>query len=87
MLIILSGLPGAGKTSVARELARRLKAVHLRIDTIEDALGNAAGDTAIASPTLSLRTISASASPSSPIASTHSASRATLGSPNQLSIA
>ena len=38
MLIVLAGLPGAGKTTIARVLACKLKAVHLRIDTIEDAL-------------------------------------------------
>jgi predicted kinase len=38
MLIIFGGLPGVGKTSVARELARQLGAVHLRIDSIEQAI-------------------------------------------------
>ena len=38
MLIIFAGLPGVGKTTIARELARRIGAVHLRIDTIEQAL-------------------------------------------------
>jgi predicted kinase len=35
LLIILSGLPGAGKTTLARALAARLRAVHIRIDVIE----------------------------------------------------
>jgi predicted kinase len=38
MLIILSGLPGVGKTTIARELARQLGAVHVRIDSIEQAI-------------------------------------------------
>jgi predicted kinase len=38
MLIILGGLPGAGKTTIARELARQIGAVHLRIDSIEQAI-------------------------------------------------
>jgi predicted kinase len=38
MLIVLGGLPGTGKTAIARSLARKLNAVHLRIDTIEQAL-------------------------------------------------
>ncbi|MBZ5505784.1 MAG: AAA family ATPase [Acidobacteriia bacterium] len=40
MLIILGGLPGVGKTAIARELARQLRAVHLRIDSIEQAIRN-----------------------------------------------
>lgn len=38
MLIIFGGLPGVGKTTIARMLAGRIKAVYLRIDTIEVAL-------------------------------------------------
>ncbi|WP_370153144.1 AAA family ATPase [Ferrovibrio sp.] len=37
-LIILGGLPGSGKTALARTLARRLPALHLRVDTIEQAM-------------------------------------------------
>lgn len=39
ILIIFSGLPGTGKTTLARRLAARLNAVYLRADTIETALG------------------------------------------------
>ena len=38
MLIVFAGLPAAGKTTLSRELAREIGAVHLRIDTIECAL-------------------------------------------------
>lgn len=41
MLIVFSGLPGVGKTTIARELARSLAAVYLRIDSIEEALRQA----------------------------------------------
>jgi predicted kinase len=43
MLIILGGLPGSGKTTIARALAERLNAVHVRIDTIEQALRESGG--------------------------------------------
>src|SRR4051812_19570645 len=38
MFIILSGLPGVGKTTIARDLAARLCAVYVRIDSIEQAI-------------------------------------------------
>jgi predicted kinase len=44
MLVIFSGLPGVGKTAISRELARQINAVHLRIDSIEQAIrGSAIG--------------------------------------------
>lgn len=47
MLIVLGGLPGSGKTTIAREIAALLPCTYLRIDTIEQALrsaGVAAGE-------------------------------------------
>ncbi|MBB3612058.1 AAA family ATPase [Rhizobium sp. BK602] len=40
MLVIFGGLPGSGKTTVAQALAKRLKGVYVRVDTIEQALRN-----------------------------------------------
>lgn len=40
MLYIFSGLPGCGKSTIAKLLSEKLKAVYLRIDTIEQALRN-----------------------------------------------
>ena len=38
VLIVISGLPGTGKTTVAERVARRVGAAHLSIDPVEDAL-------------------------------------------------
>lgn len=42
-LVIFAGLPGTGKTTLSQRLAQRIKAVHLRIDTIEQALRDLCG--------------------------------------------
>jgi predicted kinase len=42
-LYIFSGLPGAGKTVLARQLATHFRAAYLRIDTIEQALRDICG--------------------------------------------
>ncbi|CAM5688790.1 AAA family ATPase [Streptomyces purpurascens] len=38
MLVVIGGLPATGKTTLARLLAAEIGAVHLRVDTIEQAL-------------------------------------------------
>ena len=40
VLVIFAGLPGTGKTALASELARRIGATYLRIDSIEQAISN-----------------------------------------------
>jgi predicted kinase len=42
MLIVFAGLPGTGKSSVARKLTGKLDAVWLRIDSIEQAIRDSA---------------------------------------------
>ncbi|MBT2323995.1 AAA family ATPase [Variovorax paradoxus] len=41
MLVVFGGLPGVGKSTVAREVARRSGAAYLRIDAIEQAVRDA----------------------------------------------
>jgi predicted kinase len=43
VLYIFSGLPGAGKSTLGQGLAERMKAVYLRIDTVEQALRDLCG--------------------------------------------
>jgi predicted kinase len=38
MLIVLGGLPGSGKSTIAQSLATRMKAIYLRVDSIEQAI-------------------------------------------------
>jgi predicted kinase len=38
MLIVLSGLPGTGKTTIARRVCQTMQATYVRIDAIEQAL-------------------------------------------------
>ena len=50
MLIVLSGLPGSGKTTLARALSDASGAVHLRLDTVEQALVESGRETRPVSP-------------------------------------
>jgi len=38
LLVVFGGLPGTGKTTISRELTRRLAATYLRVDAIEQSL-------------------------------------------------
>jgi len=42
-LYVFSGIPGTGKTVLSQRLASQFKAVHLRIDTVEQALRDLCG--------------------------------------------
>ncbi len=41
MLVVFGGLPGVGKTTIARTVADQCNAVYLRIDTIEQSIRSA----------------------------------------------
>ena len=41
MLIIFSGLPGSGKSTISHKLSEQLNATYIRMDTIEQAIRNA----------------------------------------------
>ena len=43
MLYIFGGLPGTGKTTLARHIAHQRRAVYLRVDTIEQAIRESVG--------------------------------------------
>jgi predicted kinase len=44
ILIVFGGLPGTGKTTLSRELTRRLAATYVRVDAIEQSLRAAGHD-------------------------------------------
>ncbi|MFE5336937.1 AAA family ATPase [Isoptericola sp. NPDC056573] len=48
VLVVVTGRPGTGKTTLARRLARALRAAYVRVDAIEAALGT--GDARSAGP-------------------------------------
>ncbi len=47
MLVVFGGLPGTGKTTIARALATRHAAAYIRIDVIEQAMRSAKGEAEI----------------------------------------
>lgn len=51
MLIILGGLPGSGKSTIAQALAARIGACYLRIDTLEQAIRSCLPDGCDVGPT------------------------------------
>jgi predicted kinase len=55
LLVALAGLPGSGKTTLARAVASELGAVHIRIDVIETALETSGAVSLEAHPELGYR--------------------------------
>lgn len=47
VLVVLSGRPGTGKTTIAREVARSLRACYLRVDAAETALARTGADVGV----------------------------------------
>jgi predicted kinase len=43
VLVVLGGLPATGKSTIAKTLAGAVRAVHVRIDTVETAIARAEG--------------------------------------------
>ena len=41
MLIIFGGLPGTGKSTISKQIAKQLHAIYLRVDTVEQAFKRA----------------------------------------------
>ncbi|WP_147899840.1 2-C-methyl-D-erythritol 4-phosphate cytidylyltransferase [Serinicoccus profundi] len=86
VLVVLSGLPGVGKTTVARAACRRLGAAHVRVDTLEQALLRGGlpeadlGALGMPPPSPSRPTSSPWGAPSSPTSSTPCPRRAMPGS-------
>lgn len=50
MLIIFGGLPGTGKTTISKRIAKQLNAVYLRIDTVEQVLKKLSGSEHMVGP-------------------------------------
>jgi adenylylsulfate kinase-like enzyme len=43
LIIVISGLPGAGKTALAKEIIRRTNAIHLNADDVREELSSDLG--------------------------------------------
>lgn len=50
MLYIFSGLPGTGKSTIAKLLSKKLGTVYLRVDTVEQAIASASEQNKVIGP-------------------------------------